>query len=430
MCSAFWVLMRRSPLSWGSPLLAVCGLYLALSYLKVGIDLADRTSEAIRNSNQLMAPLAAALSGLLGVREKRQHTAYTRITAARSSSTVPLLELASLLVPGLAVYLLIVAVLVTKFLVGHNRYGTVQVAGILEGAAELTVSIIVGYIVGRLVAVVVTPPVVLIVMYVAYVWNMDQAREPWFLFVPMSTLWVTAFDTWRANVLLWQLLWFSCLAGLLTSAMSWSFDRSRRSLTVVVLLSASLLGVATQVFAYGGQLIERADVRFTLKCFAQRPEVCVHPAYASGVPKLATAFSPVLDRLQGAILVPKLEQRPRGVYGNATLAGAAVFHLDDLRPGFQDYAVVEFVDDLRDWDACSTTDSVTGRLLMEPVNEWLVTGHVGTRWTADAYYTRAGLASAVDSFNARSEPQKMRWLKEHWEQYRTCRLTPVDFLGN
>ncbi|MBG0568653.1 hypothetical protein [Actinoplanes aureus] len=407
------------------PLLLFLQAMAAVRFMPAGIDLWASVPAATAMAVLLTGPLAAGVAAWSAQREARRGTRYLRVLSARAEIVVPLTEVAAATIWPLVAYLTITVALAVETAVGPG-WGQLNVLWLGAGALGLALHAVTGYVVGRLVPRLWTPPLVALGSYLLAVWNQRQSGEWWYFLSPVTIQVVDGFDRLNNDLFLGQMLWYAGAAGVCFLAWVWLVAGNRRGQIV------GAGTVAAAVAAAGAMIVVTQDNRpfdgpttFAYRCAGQAPQVCVHPAFTPALPELQAAFTTVAGRLAGTPGEPtRLEQRPRGL-GGAPSPGAHAFAVDELTDGYAAGAVQEYVTllllDRCEQDIAPIEHRLEGRALTTIIFAWLVGGQF------DPLYANDAVVRAAQWFTERTDTQRHAWLVEHYEQVVTCSLHPEDF---
>jgi hypothetical protein len=413
--------LRHSPTLIVLPLLVfLAGTFTERGLLK-GVYLGSNITTSLLASVQLLGPICAGLAAWAATRETRRGVSYLRRLAVQSGATLVAIETLALALP-VVLALVLVATFVTTRAAIAGMYGRVSVLGVLAGLLGILVHVSLGYAAGRVWPRAAVAPVITLASYLFVVWNLDQAGRPFYLLAPVTVENATAFYTWWPNLFLWQNLWLLGVAILPLSLLAWVSSQTRLPVVASVLAVAAAGLGGWHLWSYGGLFFDvRHGANVRLSCSnSDGLQICTHPAFASGTGELARAFRPVLTRLADTpAATAHLEQARRGPN---TGRGSDVFHIDDLSPGFAAQAVAEFVGDQIDINACAKPARSDASSLTRLVADWIITGNPSSSSYREAWPVAAKALGRLTSIQ-----QQQRWLGDHFQQFRTCRLDDRAF---
>jgi hypothetical protein len=372
----------------------------------------------------LSGPVAAAMAAWTAGRERRRGTAYLRLTSARGEAAVPLVELAACLIVAVAAYVLAAAGGAAFALVRPTTGGP-NWAWLGVGALGLILLTTVGYLIGRLLAKVWVPPMVAIATYVLTGWVIVAGDPDWIYLSPVSQEQVAISRDVNAIILAGQALWYAALAALCVAVLlavggsgSWR-TRTVSATTCVVVAAAGALTVSSQ----NGEFLVVAQAP-GYRCSSTHPTVCVHPAFADGLPELSQRFVALDAKLAGTPAArDRIEQLDRDA-SIPTSAGAGRFALDGLTPFALSRALSEFLDSVSvGGQACYTPQAIQSG----------ASANVGVvrAWLLDdpTQMVRAGQAqtAALAWLTSLTDPQRRAWFRDNYPAIVACTLTDSAF---
>lgn len=422
MTSVLRLEARRSLMLTALPLLVfLCGLAAWRDQIP-GVAWWPATTLGLLASLQLLGPALAGLAAFAATRERRRRVDYLRLLSVEREASAPVLHLLGLMVWGWAAFLFVSIAAV--ILAGVQQApGWFDPSVLLFGLGSVALHTVVGYAAGWLLPRFVTAPVVAFAAYLYVVVNLDYAGTWFYLLAPVAVERPNVFVPIQAEVVPWMGLWLCAVAVLLVvlfRAAEWA--RKWRGIAVAVALAAGCLaGLAVwQLQSYDGHVFASPTSSVDRVCGGREPEVCVHPAMKSAIPALRRAFGPVLQRLDGTPGAASVLRHASRNDATVPAAGTRNINLDDLRPGFAQAAVREYVEGLSASEMCFSTRDVDSVLYTYLVSDWLV-------GDLDLANVRPEHAGDLRWFRALSEQTRHDWLLAHYAEFATCRLTAASF---
>ncbi len=386
-------------------------------------------SSAVVAGNILSGPLAAAMAAWIAMRERRRRTEYLRLTSARGDAAAPAIELLACVIVVLIAYTVALIGGIAKVIFQATWSGP-NWAWIGVGALGLVLLTVVGYFLGRLLPKLWTPPLVALICYVYSGWNLGHSGKPWAYLSPVSQQDVSVFRSINSTMLLGQFLWYCGLTALLVSVGVWvvGISKSRpngiQTIPIAVSLAVSTLGAVVVVSQHGRFLERQHDVAY--RCSATQPVVCVHPAFAKGLPQLSQLFASLEAKLNGTpASFSRVEQLDRSPQLHPT-PGAGRFGLDSLSEADLQYALSDYLD----WaniggPAClersmQESDSAAN---VQLVRSWLVNSMAEFQPTGPAQIER------LKWFRSLTEVDRRKWFRENYASIASCSIPDSAFGG-
>ncbi|HEU5159095.1 MAG TPA: hypothetical protein VFU43_19015 [Streptosporangiaceae bacterium] len=416
---------RRTAVFISIPVLVLVGIAAAWPTLLPGVAYWDNAVAALGASVRLLGPAAAALGAWVAVREHRLD--YLRELTTRSPAVGPLLDLLLLTAVTLLAYGIVGTIVLVQTALGEDA-GRLHPLGLLAGAAALTLHVVIGFLLGRLVEG--GPPagaggwrgplpVALAALLAGggtWLWAALRSGDAWWSLLPPAAIdRVGLYAGVRPGLFADQMLWSLGLATAMVVSYAWSLDR-RAALAVPILAGIAVTMVATaRIHSYGGAAAEPAPTGSVCRHWPLK--VCVHPALRAALPDLEAALTPLAARLNGTpAAFTRVEQRPADQPAGVR-HGVAGIHLPDLSPGYQVRAVRELRATLTGAASCAAPHHARGAAYTALVNAWLL--------DEDPPYIHD--ATAARRFARWSEGARHLWLRQHYAHYRACLLGPSDF---
>jgi hypothetical protein len=414
---------RRTAVFVSVPALVLVGVAAAWPALLPGVAYWDNAVASLGASVRLLGPAAAALGAWVAVREHRLD--YLRGLTTRSPAVGPLLDLLLLTAVTLFAYGIVGTIVLAQTALGEEA-GRLHPLGLLAGAASLTLHVVIGFLLGRLVeggppaAAWRGPvPVALVALLAGgctWLWTALRNGEAWWSLLPPAAIdRVELYAGIRPGLFADQMLWSLGLATAMVVSYIWSLDR-RAALAVPIMAGLAVAVVATgRIHSYGGAAAAPAPTGHV--CRSWPLTVCVHPALRAALPDLEAAVTPLAARLNGTpAAFTRVEQRPAGRSAGVR-GGVAGIHLPDLSPGYQVRAARELRATLTDPVACAGPRRAHGAAYTALVDAWLL----------DEDPPDVPDAAAARRFARWSEGTRHLWLRVHYTGYRRCALGPAAF---
>jgi hypothetical protein len=414
---------RRMAVFVSIPVLVLVGIAAAWPTLLPGVAYWDNAVAALGASVRVLGPAAAALGGWVAVREHQLD--YLRGLTTRSPAVGPLLDLLLLTGVTLFAYGIVGTIVLVQTALGEQA-GRLHPLGLLTGAASLTLHVVVGFLIGRLVdggppaaAWRGQVPVTLVALLAGggtWLWTALRGGTSWWSLLPPAAVdRVELYAGVRPGLFADQMLWSLGLATAMVVSYVWSLDR-RAALAIPIMAGLAVTVAATvRIHSYGGAAAAPAPTAHVCRYWPLT--VCVHPALRAALPDLEAAVTPLAARLNGTpAAFTEVEQRPAGqpagIHG-----GVAGVHLPDMSPGYQLRVARELRATLTDARACAAPGRAHGAAYTALVNAWLL----------DEEPPAVPDAVAARRFARWSEGTRHLWLRANYASYRRCGLSPSAF---
>lgn len=400
----------------GLPVVGI-GLIFAFNQVWPGLFLWQNRSSAVISSLTIVDPLVAALAAWDGLRIR---TAGRR-WMWRQSHDGGRRAIGTLLVAqaGLTVGIFVAVALGTHLPVGVPGVppgGPVWI-WLVSGAVSTLVAAGLGLVLGLAVpffpTVVVVPGVVygagaIVFLQGAQVSSSRAALSPTYQQV------LEPFYVVDSTFFALQGLWFGALL-LVTTALCFAAVLRRTPVPAACTAAALVVASVTGLTVGGGHdqpsiLVQAQPFR----CAGSSPKLCVTADFEPARASIRDALEPAFARLRVTPLAfDRVELRPRGVLGEATL-GAVALHLDDESAGWQDRVVVELVQEML--DPANPRGVCTGVSVTHPQSLSVDAGAVVLAWASGDSSLLAGddgLSAALTRFATLSPSDRGSFLAEH-----------------
>lgn len=215
-----------------------------------------------------------------------------------------------------------------------------------------------------------------------------------------------------------QLLWYLGLG--LTILVVLSPRRLNRLSWLATLIVATIvapIGLGL-IVANNGQVTTGYNPR-NYVCGGSAPTVCVLPAFASAIPTLESTFARFNYRVAGTeAVVTRLEHNVPGI-GESTSPGAQSLYLEDLAPGYAEWALARYVEFHLGTGGCDF-DAVERVWAVEIVDAWLA----GEK---SNYLSSVGPAGdAARRFESLSEDGRRLWFQANYRRILQCDIQLTD----
>lgn len=407
------------------PLIIFAHCALAIKWLWPGTDVWLNMTSAVVGASMLSGPVVAGIAAWAATRERRRRTAYLRLTAARSGFTLPLLEWSVVVLAAAAAYLVVALVLGVKTAVGATA-GHPDIAWLATGLVALVLIATLGYVMGRLVPKVWTPPVVALLIYVYSAWNLRHSGTPWSYLSPITMQETSLFRPMNHVLIAGQAIWYLAVMVLAAGVLALYVSSGRLRVPILTIIASLIVaGVgAGIVISQRGRILGHPDV-VHYSCSATVPQVCVHPAFSRGLPRVTTLFLSLHSKIEGTPAdFARLQQLPR----DATMQpadGSRRFALDSYRDEDIRWAINEYLD-----ESSIGGMSCSGQQAYE--KGYVTNVNIVRSWLTDDVSQVVGDQSASSRlrwFSALSEDQRKVWFKENYAHITDCDLANDAFSG-
>lgn len=416
----FKIELRRGPGRWAAGLSVVL-FYVALHRYGVVLTWMDATS-AIGASTQLAGPAAAGVAVYAGSRAVRHRTMVQQRLAARAELATTGSELAAFVLWVVGAWLLAAAV--TLLAVWHHcHWGYPSFVWILASGAGLVAEIAVGYLAGRLLPYLITPPIVAIALFFGTGLMLTHANTWWYFLGPLDSQDWLPFDGLQTTNFAIQSIF---LVGVAVTALAGAAIRLVRSdraglLAFAVAFTVTLL--AAGGLASGNGRFWAIDIHIVWTCTGASPTVCVHPAFAAVKAPLDEQLSAMAARTAGTpFATSRFEQRPRGI-GSEPTPGAQSFAIDQPIPAAVPDAIVGAAVSLLNADSCGLAAKLSSARVEQTIVEW-VSGQAVLG--PDQSMPDPAADTIVNYFKGLSDPAKRAWLTQHAQAIRTCSFVVTE----
>lgn len=431
--TALRIELRHSPALLVLPLLLLLHGFAAFRELTPGVADWNNAVASLHVGVLLSGPLVAGIGAFTATRERRRDLAYLRVLGTRHPAAAPATELAAVVLWALVGYAVVAAAVLLTTAWNPDR-GSPHLLWLMTGVGGLALHAVVGYLIGRLWPRVWVAPAVAVFTYLLAAMIQAQAGAGYYFLSAVTTRPADAFHTLNSTLFAGQLAWYLGLA--VTLVLVWAAGLTTRRRGRLLAVSA----VTVVVAIIGASSVYGSDTRALLdtgspvdyRCAQEHPIVCVHPAFQSGLPALAAAFTQLDDKVQGTPLeFERVEQRPYRVLSRLP-SEARVFAVDDLEQGYAIQAVDSYVrHQTQSGSGCQPPSSSTNQadtqdwLTRYGLNEVVISWLTGTP-RPDALNLPA-VSHSAHQFRNLSESDKRAWLAEHYQQLVDCQLSPTEF---
>lgn len=426
--------------------LMVLGLVAAWSVLIPGVMVWDNIVVAVIGSLRLTGPVAAAFGAWVAVRKRRAtrggapNTSTVSATSSSATSAKPALTTSTTpTMPttwrAMKAPLAILAIVVGSFgatvlvltlrAVLSEQAGRLLPSGLAMGAAGLALYVVLGWIMGWIVPLAITPLLAGCATYALFAWLGDGSGWADRL-APTPPQQYDLFMGLSAGAFLDQTLWLLGISAALL--LGWTAAVTRQALALAAAMLALLAAGTGMARVLTGPPLLAGAQKVVYSCSEWPITVCVHPGMRGGLTELGSAFTGIAARLSGTpAAFRRVEQRSRLTDGGPADGGPANYadaahgvapiHVDDLDAGYADRAAAEFVE-----------------RLSRPCTEAVAAGYraVVAAWLRDEPPPAGPLAEHRDAaawFSALSEEQRRQWLRMFYSDFANCRLSGNHFGG-
>ncbi|AGL17184.1 hypothetical protein [Actinoplanes sp. N902-109] len=407
------------------PLLLFAHCALAVKWLWPGTDVWLNMTSAVVGASMLSGPMVAGIAAWVATRERRRRTAYLRLTSARSPFASLLLEWSVVAAVTTFAYLVVAAVLAVKTAVGATTGGP-DLAWLATGLIALLLIATAGYALGRFVPKVWTPPLAALLIYLYSAWDLRHSGSSWSYLSPVTMQETSLFRPMNHVLIAGQAIWYLAIMAVLAGVLALVMGALRPAVPVVT-VAAGLVGVVvggTVVLNQHGRILD-APSPVTYTCSATAPQICIHPAFAKGLPRVTTVFLALHDKVAGTPAdFTRLQQLPRDVTMQPA-AGSRRFALDSYQDEDLRWAIDEYL------SAVSVGGpSCAGQ---EAYDRGYVTNVAVVRsWLTDDVRPLIGDRSAAPRlqwFSSLTEQQRREWFRRNYPAITGCTLADGAFGG-
>ncbi len=442
------------------PVLVPAAWWIAYQDMPAGIALWEAASEALRPALGYLGPLAAGLAAWVAGRERWRWIDELLATTPRPARVRDLAAWAGVTLWVVLSYT-VAAAGVLALTAYRATWGSPDLPTLAIGLLALLAYSAVGYAYGSYIRSKLMVPLLPALLFVLTALNMSSEESGIRNLKPVDSYYPDPFYGPDPGLVAYSALWFG---GIAVAALALVALRRRNSPLAWGSLTVSLVAAGLSASALLGmdpELARQAQaVAYEPVCREGRIEVCVHPAYAVVLPRVAEAADKLAAPLEGIAGAPtRLEQRklggPRGpVYATELPGGTSPFHFGELllfRPGTDEEIArpvaealvvdpnavprrvynVGCVDEAceRYWDP-----EKGGRVAQDVVAEWLMHeagyGLGDTAGNGSAEVQSAGSFGeprrVLDRFIRLDSAERRQWLMRNYSDLRTGRLTLED----
>lgn len=413
------------------PLTVGVGAYVGAVMTDPGVQTWDNAVMAVVGAMLMVGPLHTYAAAWDAGRDQRNGMIVYRRLAPARTFTASLADLAaSWSAAGISYLVLSAWFLLTNL---GAAWSQPNLLWLLSTGIGLLAQTTIGHLAGRVFAARITAPLVALIVFfgniaaLQYMPVMGLRNGGWLAFGRQQAQ--SLFAEINYPLLALQATWYIgvCLALIAIIALRDSAGAGRTSVIATAAAVTMVIGgVGTQTSDTNFHLLEERE--YTYVCDEARA-VCLHEAFASGLPELAPAAEAMRARVAGTpFAFTVLQQRPRGVGGEPT-EGFSI-NIDDFDHGWVQRDISYAAQDLISIDAAGygpclgyTPRTETGNIigLGTVVSSWIA-GSDNLLALADEHEMKA-----ADWFATLSDTDARRWLTDKFEQICTASLTLDDF---
>jgi len=421
---------RRAPALLAGTITAVACTVWAESIVRgYGVHDGVVATGALLTSAVLAYVVAAGAGAWTGMRERQWNLgALSRLGARRWY--VDRLAVVGALAAVIALgYLVAVTIIAIDLAASPYRNGRLDLTGVAATLLMIVLHAPLGYLVGRLIPRVITPPIVAVVVLVASLSLGSLYGVPLALLVPAAQVDPSVFVRWNGHVFAAQAVWFTGVVAVLALLAGARREPSKPLGIAVAGAAALLVAGAALVVPYHGQRFAPGVTVDPLSCTGARPEICVPPAYLGVQSELRQDFGNLMTKVAGTpAQSDRFELRPRGV-GSKPSAGARSIHLDYATAGAAALARQEYIESWLKERYCWEPEGIEAAPWEGIVNQWLTESLEDGRQDG----TWPDLVGAPDRRAVRERfahltaSQQHVWFVAHYKSFVRCTLTAEDF---
>jgi hypothetical protein len=413
--------LRRGPGIIVAPVLLAAGLVYAASTLQT-LTLWSATTGAVANSPFLLGPLAAGVAAWTGARAPRRGAWYGTGASVQGPVIAGIVEIGALVTWVLLAYgtLAMLLFMPTLFVA---TWGGPSWLWIVTSAVGLCSLVVIGWLIGRLAPLRLTPFGVAVGGFIAAMWvDAVAGRWWWSNLFPLKVWIVRPFDEIRPALLIAQAAW---LSGVCVAALAILSVRTKGRLFAVVGLStiAVVAMVAGGIgVAAAGPDLATPGVNVEFVCEGVSPQVCVHPAYSGSLQELRRRAQRISHKVAGTPFSPaRFEHRPRGLEGGIPGPGALGFGFDAPTANNFDRAAFEMATGVFGvGENCLSRGDQAGAGLSSMA--------LLVHWAAsDDYAPNERRREAWNWLNSQDTVMARQWINANTDKIKSCSLDLSDF---
>ncbi|SCF35771.1 hypothetical protein GA0070216_11130 [Micromonospora matsumotoense] len=417
--------LRHSVALLAFPIVIFAHCALAVQWLWPSTNIWLNMTSAMVGASMLSGPLIAGLAAWIATREHRRNAAYLRMGAARGVLAAPALEWATIVLVAAASYVTVAVVLGVKTALGATA-GAPNLVWLSVGLIALVLIATVGYLCGRLFPRVWTPPTVALISYLYFAWNLRHAGTPWSYLSPVTMQQVSIFRPMNNLLIVGQGLWYLALIALAAGILAIVLKGGLRTAPLLTMIAALIVASVSAgvVLRQHGRILGEPE-KIAYRCSRTTPQICIHPAFGDGLPRLTTIFVELHEKVQGTPAdFVRVEQLPRDV-AMQPRPGANRFALDSLSEADMRGAVSEYLDGIGIGGfACVGRQAANGSSFanIEIVRAWL-SNDMRQFFGDDAAVAR------LTWFTKIGEAGRRAWFARNYASIQACRLSDNVFTG-
>ncbi|WP_431932487.1 hypothetical protein [Micromonospora sp. RP3T] len=416
--------LRHSVALLAFPFILFAHCALAVQWLWPATNIWLNMTSAVVGASMLSGPLIAGLAAWIATREHRRRAAYLRMGTARGVLAAPALEWATVVLVVAVSYLTVTVVLGVKTALGATA-GAPDLVWLSVGLIALVLIATVGYLCGRLLPRVWTPPTVALISYLYFAWNLRHGGTSWSYLSPVTMQQVSIFRPMNDLLIAGQGLWYIALIALAAGTLAIVLKGRLQAaplLTVIAAVIVASVSVGVVLSQRGRILGEPENIAY--RCSRGAPQVCVHPAFAKGLPRLTTIFVELHEKVQGTPAdFVRIEQLPRDM-AMQPRPDANRFALDSLSEADMRGAVSEYLDGVGIGGFACADQRATGgsSANIGIVRAWLSND-------MRQFFGDDAAAARLTWFTKIGEPGRRSWFAKNYASIHACRLSDDVFTG-
>ncbi len=425
--------LRRSSLRWSLLIVVPLAWLLATSTVWEGLSILDNGAQAVVASVTVSGPLLGAVAAWDASRIKRCRLNVPWTTSAigawRGSTSI---LLASLSWSGISYLVVAAAVLTPMYAAGTIGGGQWLwlICGVFGQFVQVTAGHLAGTIFPHKLTAALTGPALYALVLVFLILN-AQVHERFLFLSPTVQQSAEPYFAINNTLLSWQWLWYLGLLAAIWGSLV-LFLKARR-ITAFALIGAGFVAAgfgAAGVFSTQPGFLKVTSYSVASGCEQDgNLTLCLHPAYESARGLITQQLLPMQEKLEGTPLAfHKVEVRNRGAFGLPEDPKAAVMHIDDLAPGWED----------RDRSELALSQAIA------PSGPCVVYGMDGAARSFAVGFGRAVLAwslgksgpvkelqsgqnAALEAFEQLPEAEKPKWITSNMKDICLDSVTTEDF---